>query len=328
MQENLVLFSFAASPLVLLFMFRRFFRRNRQKPTARRTLRLIIGNTLIGLLMLSIAVLGGEVYYRFYYDETDSFGLTKVTTRWFDRHFQFNASRFRDDIQYPATRLRGRRRITFVGAKPEVDIHVVAQCGWDTGAQLEFLHVGTQSGYEVDAVVLVYCLNDVADIIPEWQAVADRIYAAPKPGFFVQHSFLLNTFYYRLRALREPDIGNYYSFVRQGYTDVLWQHQRERLQTMRDLVESRGGTFLVVTFPFLHALGDDYAYQNLHEQLDQLWKELNVPHLDLLTAFERFSSDKVVVSPYDAHPNEFAHDLAATAILEFLDAELSSENVQ
>ena len=344
MAENLVLVIFSAMPLALLFVVRQFLRRNRRTSEARRMIRLIAGNTLIGLFMLSVTVFGGELYYRFFYDATDSFGLTKVTARWFDRHFQFNASRFRDNIQYHSTRLKDRRQVTFVGdsftaghgvknvddrfanriraSRPEWDIHVAARCGWDTGAQLDFLHRAAESGYDVDLVVLVYCLNDVADIIPEWQAVAHRIYAAPKPGFFVQHSFLLNTLYYRLRSFREPDIGNYYSFVRQGYTGTFWQYHCERMLAMRDIVESMGGKFLVVTFPFLHALNEEYAYRNYHDQIDLLWKELNVPHLDLLPVFEPYSSDTVVVSPYDAHPNELAHKLAAAAILEFLDTQL------
>ncbi|HIE96258.1 MAG TPA: hypothetical protein EYQ63_04440, partial [Fuerstia sp.] len=78
MQENLVLVIFSAMPLALLFAVRQFLRRNRRKPEARRVLRLIVGNTLIGLFMLSVTVFGGELYYRFFYDETDSFGLTKV----------------------------------------------------------------------------------------------------------------------------------------------------------------------------------------------------------------------------------------------------------
>lgn len=57
-------------------------------------------------------------------------------------------------------------------------------------------------------------------------------------------------------------------------------------------------------------------------RIDLLWKELNVPHLDLLPVFEPYSPDTVVVSPYDAHPNEFAHELAEAAILKFLDTQL------
>ncbi|MDG1896708.1 MAG: SGNH/GDSL hydrolase family protein [Fuerstiella sp.] len=348
MLDNLVLVIFSVMPLALLFAVRQFLRWNRRTPEARRIRRLIIGNTLIGVFMLSVTIFGGELYYRFFYDETDSFGLTKVTTRWFDRHFQFNASIFRDNIQYDATRVKDRRRVTFVGdsftaghgvknvddrfanririARPELDIHVAARCGWDTGAQLDFLHRAAETGYEADAVVLVYCLNDVADIVPEWQTVAHRIYEAPKPGFFVQHSFLLNTLHYRVRSLREPDIGNYYSFVRQGYTGTLWQYHRERMLAMRDIVESMGGTFLVVTFPFLHALDEEYEYRNHHDQLDLLWKELNVPHLDLLPVFEPYSPEIVVVSPYDAHPNEFAHGLAEVAILDFLETQLFTDD--
>ena len=32
-----------------------------------------------------------------------------------------------------------------------------------------------KNGYQFDTVVLVYCLNDVADIIPEWQTILQRM---------------------------------------------------------------------------------------------------------------------------------------------------------
>ena len=50
-----------------------------------------------------------------------------------------------------------------------------------------------------------------------------------------------------------------------------------------------------------------------------MWERLSVPHLDLLDVFEGEPPEDLVVNPYDAHPNEHAHRLAAAAILRFLD---------
>ena len=80
---------------------------------------------------------------------------------------------------------------------------------------------------------------------------------------------------------------------------------------------------MVVTFPFLHALGDDYAYRDVHGRLDALsGDELGMRHLDLLPVYEEYKPGKLVVGKVDAHPNEFAHELAAEAIAEFLEPEL------
>ena len=91
------------------------------------------------------------------------------------------------------------------------------------------------------------------------------------------------------------------------------------LQAMRDIVHARGGQFLVVTFPFLHAMGAEYEYQDVHARLNDLWSELDVPHLDLLNAYESHDSNQLVVNQYDAHPNERAHMIAARAIAAFVE---------
>ena len=86
----------------------------------------------------------------------------------------------------------------------------------------------------------------------------------------------------------------------------------------RDLVQAHGGHLAVVTFPFLHALGPNYEYRFIHDKLDQLWRELHVPHLDLLSVFESLPPSQVTVNRYDAHPNEYANRLAAAAIDKWL----------
>lgn len=68
------------------------------------------------------------------------------------------------------------------------------------------------------------------------------------------------------------------------------------------------------TFPFLHALGPNQEYQSVREKLDRLWLELGVPHLDLLPVFEGLPPRRVTVNRFDAHPNEYANQLAAAAI--------------
>jgi hypothetical protein len=77
-----------------------------------------------------------------------------------------------------------------------------------------------------------------------------------------------------------------------------------------------------VTFPFVHNLGPDYQYRRVHERLDEAWRDLEVPHLDLLSAFEAHPSANLVVNPRDAHPNERAHAIAAKPIAAFIEANL------
>ena len=317
-----------------------FFFRHRQHKQQLRWSKLLLGNGLVFVLVCAIMILLGELYYRFAYDTTDSFGLTKTTTRWFQRHFHNNNIGFRDSLNYEPTR-KGPRRVTFLGdsftvghgiadvekrfgnrvraARPDLEVHVVAQAGWDTGEELWNVHALVDSGYELDVVILVYCLNDLADLVPEWQQILDRIYETSKPHYLVQHSYLLNTWFYRWKAVQDPDVANYYQFVRGNYEGGVWQQQQQRLVSLQQAVERAGGKLVVVTFPFLHELGDEYRYQEVHDRLTQFWKERDVVHLDLLGVLAEYPPADVTVNRYDAHPNAEAHDVAAKAIVELLE---------
>jgi hypothetical protein len=86
-----------------------------------------------------------------------------------------------------------------------------------------------------------------------------------------------------------------------------------------------GGRLLVVTFPFLQALGPDSEYRPIHERLAAFWRSAGVPHLDLLHLFEGHPPEEITVSARDPHPNEQAHAMAAEAISAFVDEQLSPE---
>lgn len=89
---------------------------------------------------------------------------------------------------------------------------------------------------------------------------------------------------------------------------------------LEELVRKSGGELRVVIFPFLHCFGGGggYPFGAIHRKLVDFWRGLDVPTLDLLEVYSDYPSDKLVVNPYDAHPNVFAHQLAADAIGPFL----------
>lgn len=349
MEEDFVLVMFVGAVALTAFALYLFFRRFQvHKRTTYRALRLVSGNLVVLLFLGSLFVLAGEVHYRFFYDTTESFGLTKTTHDWLRRHFQFNNASFRDSVPYAIPLSPDRRRVTFVGDsftaghgvrdvedrfvnrirrnRSEWDVQMLARCGWDTGHEIAYVEESVQFGYELDVVVLIYCLNDVADIVPEWSATLDRIYQSSERGFLVSHSYLFNTMYFRWKASHDKDVADYYRFVAENYEGPVWDEQRQRLTRLRDNVEARNGRLLVVTFPFVHALGEQYPYGRIHDRLGALWESLSVPHLDLLDELQSHDAQTLVVGSHDAHPNERAHALAARAIEAFLDQELRDDS--
>ncbi len=337
LDEWLTFALFAALPLVAGGMLWSFARAGRHRSRPAGWLRLLVGNALVLLGLLSAAFLAGECYFRFFYDTTDSLAFTKVCQRWVQRHWRVNGAGCRDEVEYAAARTPGKRRVVFLGDSftaghgikevrdrfanrlrqrhPDWEVQVLANVGLDTGAEMILLRRLFAKGWEPGEVVLVYCLNDLGDLMTEaGQEVGSRLDNPEAHGWWVRNSYLVNLLFHHYQASRQPEARDYFPRVRAAYQGPLWEKQKERLKALRDLVASHGGRFSAVTFPFLHALGPRYEYQFVHDQLGQLWAELAVPHLDLLPVFAGWDPAEVTVNAYDAHPNERANQLAAEAI--------------
>ena len=341
MAENLVLGLFALLPVGAAALWLAVVRLWRPVRPALRRAQVVAANLLGLVFLLTLLLLAGEVYFRFVYDSTDSLLYTKISRRWLDRYWHLNAAGCRDDVPYSYARVPGQRRITFVGDSftaahgvkqvadrfanrirrdhPEWDIQVLAQLGHDTGNEIQMLERLFSLGYQADEVVLVYCLNDVSDLFPDWQQATRRIFGElERSGWLERNSYCVNTLCHRIKVSRDPYMSRYFEFVEAGYRGDMWRLQQERLKTIRDLVSAHGGRLSVVTFPFLHAVGPRYSFGFAHEQLKRCWDELRVPHLDLLPLFQDLPPRRITVNALDAHPNEHAHALAATEIEKFL----------
>lgn len=339
--EDIMLAVLLYLPLQASFATLTFFRCQRRRASPPGWGGLVLGNGLVLLILLTLTLAVGEVYFRFFRDTTDSIAYTKVAERWIKRHYHFNQAKLRDNVEYTPAIAPGKRRVSFLGDSftaghglkdvenrfanrirrlhPDWEIQVLAANGLDTGGQLTLLDGYAANGYQIDQVVLVYCLNDINDLLTDWSEALDAMARQGSRRLpFYDDSYFLDTLYHRLTIARIPWIKNYFSYVREAYQGAKWAEQQQRLRALREQVERRGGKLSVVTFPFLNALGPNYEYQMVHDQLNAFWQAENVPHLDLLPTFKHFPPAKVTVNAFDAHPNEFANELAAQAINAFL----------
>lgn len=342
--ENVILFIFLVFAVLFIMSFLFCIRRPSDPRRGWNLFVLLAGNLALLFSVLFFILFGGELYFRFLYDQSDSFSLTRTGTEWFDKHFRLNSWGTRDSYDYPEAGTPGKTRITFLGdsftaghgvadvekrfanriraLRPGWEVHAFGFIGYDSIDELGFLTGRALSHYHYDSVVLVYTLNDISKIMPQWYQMMEGIYSE-KPPYLCTKSYFLNTLYFRWKRRHIPDVLNFYRSTLSAYKDpAIWKFQRNILQRVKGEVEAHGGKLLVVTFPFLNSLGKDYEFREVHKQLAGFWREQGVPQLDLLETLESHRSENLTVNPYDAHPNERAHALASEAIMTFLDANI------
>jgi len=339
--------AFALLPVATGFCTGRFFRNLSRRAHPTRWPALLAGNAIILALLLSLLFLGFETYYRFICDRTDAMGNTLVSTAWYERYFHTNSLGLRDNIDYPMARPAGKRRITFVGDSftagfgvkdvenrfvnrirrlhPEWEVHAAAKPGLDTSTEVDIMHNLTVSNhYQIDVVVLVYQINDIGEVMPGWVQGYRKMMADDfRNSWLCQNSYFVNLFYHRWQLQHDSYMQKYFDEVEAAYKGRLWEVEKIGLLAFQNLTKMRGGKLLlVVTFPYMDQA---MRFKSVHEQLDHYWKENGVPHLDLLATFSNLPPSKLVANPHDAHPNDYAHQLAAHAIDEFLTREISNK---
>jgi lysophospholipase L1-like esterase len=306
---------------------------------------LLVGNCLIFAFLLSLAFLGFESYYRFVCDRTDAMGNTLVSNAWYSRYFHKNAFGLRDNIEYDPGIVPGKRRVSFVGDSFTAgfglknvedrfvnairrrhaawEIHAIAKPGLDTSTEVELMHnLTTTQGYQLDQVVLVYQINDIGEVMPGWVAGYKRMLADPvRNTWLCRNSYCVNLFYLRWQLRSDAYFLKYFDEIEAAYKGPLWEVEKTGLRAFANMTRIRGGRLLVVTFPYMDT---GARFKTVHDQLNRYWEAQGIPHLDLFSTFSNLPASKLVVNPHDAHPNEYAHALAAAAIDEFLQREITN----
>lgn len=97
-----------------------------------------------------------------------------------------------------------------------------------------------------------------------------------------------------------------------------WIRAQESLKEARTLSRENGFDLLFVIFPVLWSLSEDYPFAYVHEKVAAFAKSQSIPVLDLLPYFSGYDGPELWVHPNNQHPNEIAHEVAATALAAFI----------
>jgi len=315
-----------------------FFRRTRGR---RGILRLVAGNLLVLVSLLWTTALAGETYFRYVYDQTDSYMLMLTNLAWLHRHVHLNAQGYRS-AEFGAERRPGVARVAFVGdsftmgfgvrdaadAFPQrvgaalekrfpgrYEARNYGLPGFTTGHEARLI-ADLVSRREVDQVVLGYCLNDTDDLLPPGRGFGREMLRKPfwSPP---QASMLADFVWFRLRMADDPRVKSFFDWELEAYTDPrIWSVQCERFRAIAETCRRAAVRLDVVIFPFFTGWGAGYRFGPAHAALAAGWKAAGIDVIDLSDAYRGIPGEDLMVNRFDAHPNERAHEIAARVVLD------------
>lgn len=325
-------------------------RRWERCPGRRRAVQMLLS---IWTLLATLTAL--ELYFAFLYDTTDSFNMTNVSKKWFEKHVrpQLGALAvrddqvviYRDDHPFPESLDSKQHHICFVGdsftfghgVKNVADrfsnlvaadgernhpgkfaVSNLASAGADLYWIETLLDAVLGSDYRIHTVVYVICLNDI-EAFDERRKTHYANLSKHAPRFFLfRDTYFFNLLYFRVWQSTIPEVRDYFSFVKASYDGEPWLRMRRKLDDLFRLCQLHETDLRIVVFPFLHNAGADYPFRRAHKQILDFCNETSIPALDLEPVLRPHVQEGLTVGPFDAHPNERAHRLAAEAITQRL----------
>jgi lysophospholipase L1-like esterase len=308
----------------------------------------LVGNSLLLITLISAVAFGLEIYFAHVYEGTDNFGAADSTIAWMKKYYRDNNWGFRDNIDYPSQASPNKRNIVFLGDsstegagienvderfgnivrlrnKDQWDVRVLARGGNSTGAELlDLLTAYRNHAYRADLVVVVYDINDILDLSPEYGAWERKGYDRAMELMnqpWVKCSSLATYVMARWAASASFNMQEYSQLVEQAYSGIAWEKETLRLRLLRDLAVSQGGQFAIVMLAYYkpedaHRRGRNTA--TLQERLEWWCQSNGSKFLTLQTVFNENPGVDFAVSATDDHPNELAHRLFADRIEPFL----------
>lgn len=301
----------------------------------------------LSLWMLLACLTGCELFFALFVDGSDSFNMTNVCKRWFARHVeaQRNAQGFRDAREFSKTIEPGQKRICFVGDSftighgisrmsdrfsdrigSELDqkypgkylVANLGEAGWDASLIEGLVRATLMMEFEVNTIVYVYTLNDIEGYDPRTAETINKLQRQQPRSWLVTKTYFFNWMYFRFVQYAGSDGGNYFPQLKEAYVSAPWEGLRTKLDQLREECRNHGVDLRMVIFPDVRPPGPVYEFAEAHRILVDYCRNAGIRVLDLQPVLAAHAHENLVVSRYDAHPNERANQIAADAIREQL----------
>lgn len=198
---------------------------------------------------------------------------------------------------------------------PEVEVINLGVGGYNTVHELSILyHMGRQ--LDPDIVLLVYFLNDT-NAGGTAQAFRPKQTENELP-FWRRHSRLADIIASGIEQGKAADrlVSDYISSYKDDSTG--WKRSREALRKARQLAKQEDFELVLVIFPVLWNLTEDYPFREIHNKISSFAQGIDLTVYDLLPAFDGYDGPELWAHPNNQHPSAQGHRIAGTALADFL----------
>lgn len=301
---------------------------------------------LFGLLTLGVTlvliVVAGEIITRVTIGrETHGIGGQDPGTIKLVRQIPRNSEGFRDK-EWRESRPEGVFRIlvlgdsfTFGAGVPETDslltrrleatlnargtgtrfeVLNAGHSGWNTKQEWDFL-VDRGLDFHPDLVILAYVINDAERENTAFEEL--KFLPDPYESWIKRRSYLYYFVESRTQRLFERLglVDQYSDYLLRLYRSdepYLSEH-RHYLEAVIEDSRRHDAEVLFLIWPiFFHM--DDYPFTVAHDLVKSVAAAHQTPVLDLLDVFRGMDERRLIVNPYNYHPNEYANAIAAQAL--------------
>lgn len=289
-------------------------------------LSLIAGSILLTFLVL-------EIFFRFFFAQSDEFNYTLASKNWFDRYWTTNSLGYRD-YEWTQEDIEKKTAIMILGdsfvagqgvANPDdrfPDVlaqmlgqqYVVFNVGKNGAGTQESIELAKNYPYEADLLVYSYYINDIQDTAIEY---GHWPYFQIKTNRLVESSHAINFLYWRvIRLGPQKWRGRYSDWLLGVYDDPkIWAaHERELTEIQR--LNSR---LIVIVWPSLAAIEESIPVSS---KVIDFYSSRGVPVLDVGALIQGRPVGQLIANKLDTHPNEAVHQLVAAELYPMVIQEL------
>jgi hypothetical protein len=296
-------------------------------------------NVLLAIFSIWLVLVGLELFFRFFFAQSDGWNFTLAAENWSNRYWQVNSLGYRD-IEWTSDMLAGRTKIMVLGDSfvaghgiedednrfsnvlgqllgPDYAVMNVGMSGADTRKAIEN---GLGYPHTPDMLVYAFYINDIGDTVVNMglEPFQVRVPQVP-PGLapLVEGSHAFNFFYWRVYRLasREWTASQWDWLLRAYENPEVWQAYESLLLEMDHFAREKELKLIVVVFPNLLAVKESLA---VTAKVAALYRDQGVPVLEVVDLIEDIPPQQLIVNSVDWHANEFLNQLIAEALYQLI----------